>query len=53
MDGGCEGALWKPGTFMAAYTINIEQAVDGARCRSGGHGAALVHRLEGRFQGSA
>jgi hypothetical protein len=24
----CEGALWKPGTFMAAYTRNIEEAVE-------------------------
>jgi hypothetical protein len=24
----CEGALWKPGTFMAAYTSNIEEAVE-------------------------
>ena len=24
----CEGALWKPGTFMAAYTTNIQEAVE-------------------------
>jgi hypothetical protein len=24
----CEGALWKPGTFMAAYVTNIEEAVE-------------------------
>ena len=24
----CEGALWKKGTFMAAYTGNIQEAVE-------------------------